>query len=90
MINPNAQQRLRSAVDAAKLALSSVMTHTVELVLHDVKHAAGTPGVFALPITRAKFEDLNAAVFRKIMAPVHCVLRDGEIHKSQIHEVSHT
>jgi len=39
-------------------------------------------------LTRAKFEQLTAALFRKTMKPVEQVLKDANVKKDEIDEVS--
>jgi hypothetical protein len=40
-----------------------------------------------MPITRAKFEELNMDLFKKTMAPVKQVLQDAKMEKSQVSEI---
>ncbi|KAF4006952.1 Hsp70 family protein [Saccharomyces cerevisiae] len=42
---------------------------------------------FESSLTRARFEDLNAALFKSTLEPVEQVLKDAKISKSQIDEV---
>ena len=42
---------------------------------------------FSLTISRAKFEELNADLFKKTIAPVEQVLKDASIAKSKVKEV---
>ena len=42
---------------------------------------------FSLSISRAKFEQLNADLFKKTMAPVERVLKDSGIDKAKVNEV---
>jgi molecular chaperone DnaK (HSP70) len=76
-----AVQRLRKACEAAKRALSSGTQAQIEVeALHQ--------GIdFSLPVSRARFEELNADLFRKTLAPVAKVLQDGAMTKAQIDEV---
>eukprot|EP00899_Mesostigma_viride_P022395 jgi/Mesvir1/333/Mv22740-RA.1 len=79
--NARALRRLRTACERAKRTLSSAAQTTVELdSLFD-----GTD--FYSTITRARFEELNADLFRKCMDPVEQVLRDSKMDKGHIHEV---
>ncbi|KAG5189530.1 heat shock protein 70 family [Tribonema minus] len=76
-----AVQRLRKACEAAKRALSSGTQATIEV---DALHQ----GIdLSLPISRARFEELNADLFRKTLAPVAKVLQDAGMSKKQIDEV---
>ena len=42
---------------------------------------------FNSTITRAKFEEMNMALFRKTIEPVNKVLKDSGISKSNVHEI---
>lgn len=42
---------------------------------------------FRLPITRAKFEDMNAAAFDRTLDPVKQVLKDAKIDPSRVDKV---
>ena len=42
---------------------------------------------FYTSITRARFEELNADLFRGTMDPVERALRDAKFDKSEIHEI---
>lgn len=42
---------------------------------------------FYTNITRARFEELNADLFRNTMEPVEKSLRDAKLDKGQIHEI---
>jgi len=79
--NKKALRRLRTACEAAKRTLSSGTVAQIELdSLHE--------GIdFNASMTRAKFENLCEALFKKTIAPVEQVLRDAKMSKSQIHEV---
>ena len=79
--NARALRRLRTACERAKRTLSSAAQTTVEV-------DSFFDGIdFNINITRAKFEELNADLFRGTMDPVDRVLRDAKIAKSQVHEV---
>ncbi|KAG0678167.1 Ribosome-associated molecular chaperone SSB [Kluyveromyces marxianus] len=76
-----ALRRLRTAAERAKRTLSSVAQTTVEVdSLFDGED-------FEATITRARFEDINAALFKSTLEPVEQVLKDAKISKSQIDEV---
>ncbi|AJT24001.1 Hsp70 family ATPase SSB2 [Saccharomyces cerevisiae S288C] len=76
-----ALRRLRTAAERAKRTLSSVTQTTVEVdSLFDGED-------FESSLTRARFEDLNAALFKSTLEPVEQVLKDAKISKSQIDEV---
>uniref|UniRef100_A0A915DUU5 Heat shock protein 70 n=1 Tax=Ditylenchus dipsaci TaxID=166011 RepID=A0A915DUU5_9BILA len=79
--NPRALRRLRTACERAKRTLSSSTQASVEIdSLFD--------GIdFYTSITRARFEELCADLFRNTMEPVEKSLRDAKMDKSQIHEI---
>lgn len=79
--NPRALERLRTACERAKRALSSTAQTSIEIdSLYE--------GVdFYTTITRARFEDLNMNLFRKCMEPVDKCLRDSKIGKSSVQDV---
>ena len=79
--NPKSMRRLRTACERAKRTLSSSTQAQIEI-------DSLFEGVdFNSTMTRAKFEDLNGAYFRKCMDPVGRVLKDAKISKSQVHDV---
>jgi chaperone protein DnaK len=76
-----AVQRVRRACEGAKRALSSSTQTTVEV-------EALFNGIdFSLPISRAKFEELNADLFRKTLDPVTKVLKDAGLSTRDVQEV---
>jgi L1 cell adhesion molecule like protein len=79
--NPRAMRRLRTACERAKRNLSSSANAQIEIdSLFD--------GVdFYSSITRARFEDLCADLFRGTIEPVEKVIRDAKTDKSSVHEV---
>jgi len=79
--NKKSLRRLRTSCENAKRSLSSSSVANIEIdSLYE--------GIdFASSITRAKFENICDALFRKTMGPVEQVLRDSKISKSNIHEV---
>ena len=79
--NKKAIRRLRTACERAKRTLSSSAQASIEIdSLHE--------GVdFYATITRARFEELNADLFRGTLEPVEKALRDAKFDKAQIHEV---
>ena len=79
--NMRAIRRLRTAAERAKRTLSSATQATIEI---DSLHQ----GIdFYTSITRAKFEELNADLFRSTLEPMERVLCDAKIDKSQVNEV---
>eukprot|EP00731_Ephydatia_muelleri_P019937 Em0012g762a len=79
--NKKAIRRLRTACERAKRTLSSSAQASIEIdSLHE--------GVdFYATITRARFEELNADLFRGTLEPVEKALRDAKFDKAQINEV---
>lgn len=79
--NPRALRRLRTACERAKRTLSSAAQASIEIdSLMD--------GIdFYTSISRARFEEMNADMFRSTLEPVEKVLRDSKIEKSQVHDI---
>ena len=79
--NARALRRLRTACERAKRALSSATQTSIEIdSLYE--------GIdFYTYITRARFEELNADLFRGTIEPVEKVLRDAKVDKSQVDEI---
>ncbi|CAD5216078.1 unnamed protein product [Bursaphelenchus okinawaensis] len=79
--NARAVRRLRTACERAKRTLSSSTEAIVEVdSLFD--------GIdFNSRISRARFEELCADLFRSTLEPVEQALRDAKLGKSDIHEV---
>jgi heat shock protein 1/8 len=79
--NARAVRRLRTACEKAKRTLSSSASASIEIdALFDGKD-------FYTSITRARFEELCADLFRGCLEPVEKVLRDAKMDKSSIHDV---
>merc|ERR1712188_218125 len=79
--NARAMRRLRTACERAKRQLSSSANASIEI-------DSLFEGVdFYSSITRARFEDLCADLFRGPLEPVEKVLRDSKIDKGSVHEV---
>ncbi|CCD25680.1 Hsp70 family ATPase SSB2 NDAI_0F03620 [Naumovozyma dairenensis CBS 421] len=76
-----ALRRLRTAAERAKRTLSSVTQTTVEV------DSLFEGEDFEASLTRARFEDLNASLFKSTLEPVEQVLKDAKISKTQIDEV---
>ncbi|XP_061386210.1 heat shock 70 kDa protein cognate 4 [Musca vetustissima] len=79
--NKRALRRLRTACERAKRTLSSSTQASIEID----SLFEGTD--FYTSITRARFEELNADLFRSTMDPVEKALRDAKLDKSQIHDI---
>merc|ERR1712144_151496 len=79
--NARSMRRLRTACERAKRQLSSSANASIEI-------DSLFEGVdFYSSITRARFEDLCADLFRGTLEPVEKVLRDSKIDKGSVHEV---
>jgi len=81
MTNQRAIRRLRTACERAKRTLSSSAQASIEIdSLFD--------GIdFYTSVSRARFEELNADLFRGCIEPVEKVLRDSKLDKRSIHEI---
>lgn len=79
--NKRAVRRLHTACERAKRTLSSSAQANVEIdSLYE--------GIdFYTSITRARFEELCADLFRSTLEPVEKSLRDAKLDKSSIHEI---
>uniref|UniRef100_A0A669BYC6 Heat shock protein family A (Hsp70) member 8b n=1 Tax=Oreochromis niloticus TaxID=8128 RepID=A0A669BYC6_ORENI len=79
--NKRAVRRLRTACERAKRTLSSSTQASIEIdSLYE--------GIdFYTSITRARFEELNADLFRGTLEPVEKALRDAKMDKAQIHDI---
>ena len=79
--NQRALRRLRTACERAKRALSSAAQTSIEI-------DSLFEGIdFYTSITRARFEELCADLFRSCLRPVEQVLGDAKMDKRSIHEV---
>ena len=79
--DPRAFQKLKSEVEKAKRDLSSV--HQVKITIEGIADGID----FQETITRAKFEELCAQLFKKTLQPVQQVLDDSGMKKSEIDEI---
>ncbi|EPQ02111.1 Heat shock cognate 71 kDa protein [Myotis brandtii] len=79
--NKRAVHRLHTACERAKHTLSSSTQASIEIdLLYE--------GIdFCTSITHARFEKLNADLFRGTLDPVEKALRDVKLDKSQIHDI---
>ena len=74
-------QKLKREVEKGKRALSSKQTTQIEIEsLFDGQD-------FSEELTRAKFEELNADLFKNTMGPVGVALEDSGLKKNQIDEI---
>ena len=79
--NKRAVRRLRTACEKAKRTLSSSAQASIEI-------DSFVDGIdFYTSITRARFEELCADLFRGTLDPVEKALRDAKLDKSQIDEI---
>ncbi|XP_050427265.1 heat shock protein 68-like [Adelges cooleyi] len=79
--NPRALRRLRTAAERAKRTLSSSSEATIEI-------DALMEGIdFYTRVSRARFEELCADLFRSTLQPVEKALADAKLDKGAIHDV---
>ncbi|PSN45999.1 Heat shock protein 68 [Blattella germanica] len=79
--NPRALRRLRTAAERAKRTLSSSTEASIEI-------DALLEGIdFYSKVSRARFEELCADLFRSTLHPVEKALNDAKMDKSAIHDV---
>merc|ERR1719511_489551 len=79
--NHRSLRRLRTACERAKRTLSSTAQTNIEI-------DSLFEGIdFYTSITRARFEELCADLFRSTLKPVEQVLTDAKIDKRSIHDV---
>jgi len=80
-VNKRSLRRLRTACEKAKRTLSASSSASIEI-------DALFEGIdFYESITRARFEELCADLFRGTLDPVEKALRDAKMDKSDIHEI---
>ena len=79
--NPRSIRRLRTSCERAKRTLSSSTQASIEIdSLYD--------GIdFMTTITRARFEELCADIFKKTMDPVEKVILDSKISKNNVDDI---
>ena len=79
--NQRAMRRLRSACELAKRTLSTLSQADVEIdcfaMGEDLKET----------VSRARFEDLNEALFLATLEPVRQVLKMAQLHRNDIEEI---
>ena len=79
--NPRALRRLRTACERAKRTLSSSSQASIEI-------DSLFEGIdFYTSVTRARFEELCADLFRGTLEPVEKAIRDAKMDKANIHEI---
>merc|ERR1712127_204472 len=79
--DPRAFQKLKNEVEKAKRDLSSV--HLVKVTIEGIMDGID----FSETITRARFEELCADLFKKTLVPVQQVLDDSGLKKTQVDEI---
>lgn len=80
-VNQRALRRLRTSCERAKRTLSSSAQTSIEI-------DSLFEGIdFYTSITRARFEELCADLFRSTIDPVEKVLKDAKLDKSQVDEI---
>ena len=75
-------QLLRSAVESAKLDLTSHNSTVISIVLTSFDNLLYTKN-----ISREKFEDINKVLFDKVLEPVKAVLNYTELERSEVDEI---
>jgi L1 cell adhesion molecule like protein len=79
--NQRAVTKLRAACELAKCKLSSTITASIEI-------DSLFEGIdFYTSVTRHRFEELNADLFRSTMKHVEKSLQDAKMDKTQIHDI---
>ncbi|GMH62566.1 hypothetical protein TrRE_jg8929, partial [Triparma retinervis] len=76
-----ALQKLRKEVERVKRALSS--QHQARLEIENLSDGYD----LSETLTRARFEELNADLFKKTLGPVSKVLDDADVKKSEVDEI---
>lgn len=76
-----ALQKLRREAERAKRALSS--QHQVRVEIESLAEGVD----LSEPLTRARFEELNADLFKKTLGPVRKAMEDANMKKSEIDEI---
>merc|ERR1712032_1016724 len=79
--NKRAVRRLRTACERAKRTLSSSTQANIEIdsLFEGIDYYTS--------ITRARFEELNADLFRGTLEPVEKSMRDAKLGKDEVHEI---
>jgi L1 cell adhesion molecule like protein len=79
--NQHAVTRLRTACERAKCELSS--SHTANIEIDSVFEGID----FNTSITRARFDELNAHLFRSTMETIEKSLQEANMNKTHIHDI---
>jgi molecular chaperone DnaK len=80
-----AMQRLREAVEKAKIELSSVLQTDINLPY--ITADASGPKHLTMTITRAKLEELIRDVLEKCRGPMNQALKDSKLNKDDISKI---
>ncbi len=80
-----AMQRVRDAAEKAKIELSSTVETQINLPFLTATNEG--PKHLALPLNRAKLEELIRPIVDRCRAPVEQAIRDAKLSKDQIHRV---
>ncbi|MGA8604971.1 MAG: molecular chaperone DnaK [Thermoplasmata archaeon] len=80
-----AMQRVRDAAEKAKIELSSTMETQINLPFLTATHEG--PKHLALPLSRAKLEELVRPIVDRCRAPVDQAIKDAKVSKDQISRV---
>ncbi|NOU95484.1 molecular chaperone DnaK [Paenibacillus sp. LMG 31456] len=81
----SAVQRLKDAAEKAKKELSGVLTTTISLPFITV--VDGVPQHLEINLTRAKFDEITAALVERTMGPTRQALSDAGLSPNQIDKV---
>jgi molecular chaperone DnaK len=80
-----ALQRLKEAAEKAKIELSA--TTETEINLPYVTADAGGPKHLVMKLSRAKFENMCADIFKQLFEPCKKAMADAKLDAKEIHEV---
>jgi molecular chaperone DnaK len=80
-----AMQRVRDAAEKAKIELSSTLETQINLPFLTATQEG--PKHLALPLTRAKLEDLVRPIIDRCKGPVEQAIQDGKLTKEQIDRI---
>ncbi|MFX3633697.1 MAG: molecular chaperone DnaK [Candidatus Pristimantibacillus sp.] len=80
-----AVQRLKDAAEKAKKELSGVMTTTISLPF--ITMVDGVPQHLEMNLTRAKFEELSAALVERTLGPARQALSDSGLSPNEIDKI---
>jgi molecular chaperone DnaK len=80
-----AMQRLKDEAEKAKVELSQTLKTTINIPYITATNTG--PKHFNIELTRAKFEELAADLFKRVETPVNNAIKDSKIDASKIDEV---